>query len=117
MAALLRGIVRIELKTIYRSTDPKRLTFLNHIRDKQPTKKQVQEYFDGRTWDGNLQEAVWKGLLMQNNIQNAFVLAASGKVHGHFHDFLPLETTSLFLLQPLMDFRYRVIVPYLLDVQ
>ena len=40
----------IELKTVYRSKDEQHLLFLNRIREKQPEKSLLTEYFEGRHW-------------------------------------------------------------------
>jgi hypothetical protein len=40
----------IELKTVYRSSDPEHLLFLNRIRSEQPTRDCLEDYFDDRHW-------------------------------------------------------------------
>ena len=73
MRSLLANICSIELKTIYRSTDPDRLLFLNTIRDKQPDKNTIATYFAGRHWNTDLDKAARNGLAMQTSIQDAFM--------------------------------------------
>jgi hypothetical protein len=80
MSSLLQKIVQVELKTIYRSSDPAHLLFLNKIRDAQPEKTLVAEYFRGRQWTGDLMAAVKRGLEMQTSIADAFMwLTVSNK--------------------------------------
>ena len=43
----------IELDTVYRTTDPEHILFLNRICEKQPTKTILREYFEGRHWQHN----------------------------------------------------------------
>ena len=40
----------VELKTVYRSVDEQHLVFLNRIRETQPDKSMLQEYFADRHW-------------------------------------------------------------------
>ena len=47
---LCKKMHTIELKTVYRSTDEQHLLFLNRIREKQPEKSLLKEYFEGRHW-------------------------------------------------------------------
>jgi len=80
MASFLKNLRTVELKTIYRSEDPPHLLFLNHIREGQPPKKLISEYFAGRNWTGDLQSAVRKGMTMQKNIADPFIwLTVSNK--------------------------------------
>ena len=51
------------LSTVYRSTDEEHLVFLNRIRETQPTRDVLQQYFAGRHWLGvPLQTAVAEGM-------------------------------------------------------
>jgi hypothetical protein len=53
---------------------------LNKIRDAQPEKTLVAEYFRGRQWTGDLMAAVKRGLEMQTSIADAFMwLTVSNK--------------------------------------
>ena len=53
----------IELVTSYRSTCPEHLLFLNRIRDAQPDRLKLEEYFQQRHWkDSSLEECVAYGL-------------------------------------------------------
>ena len=47
-------MARVEMKTVYRSTDEEHLVFQNRIREKQPTKYEVAEYFRRRHWKRTL---------------------------------------------------------------
>ena len=40
----------VELKTVYRSVDEQHLIFLNRIREKQPDRAMLEEYFADRHW-------------------------------------------------------------------
>jgi hypothetical protein len=40
----------VELKTVYRTADSEHLIFLNSIREKQPTRGDLEEYFGARHW-------------------------------------------------------------------
>ena len=52
-----------ELKTVYRSTDENHLVFLNGIRDGQPTRAGLEEYFDELHWKRrDLKECVADGM-------------------------------------------------------
>ena len=52
----------IELVTSYRSTCPEHLLFLNRIRDVQPDRSMLSEYFCERHWkDSSLEECVSRG--------------------------------------------------------
>ena len=53
----------IELETSYRTTCKEHLLFQNRIRDVQPDRPTLAEYFDGRHWkDSSLEECVAYGL-------------------------------------------------------
>ena len=80
MATLLAKINTVELKTIYRSSDPAHLLFLNQIRDAQPSRALIGEYFAGRHWECDLRAAVRYGLSMQTSVSEAFMwLTVSNK--------------------------------------
>ena len=40
----------VDLETVYRSSDERQLLFLSRIRDKQPTRQMLIEYFEDRHW-------------------------------------------------------------------
>ena len=49
----------VKLDTVYRSQDPEHILFQNRIRETQPDRKTVREYFAERHWkDYSLQECV-----------------------------------------------------------
>ena len=49
----------VELKTVYRTTEDAQKLFLNRIRDKQPDRAVLKEYWGDRVWQGySLQECV-----------------------------------------------------------
>ena len=53
----------IELETSYRTTCAEHLLFLNRIRDEQPDRPTLAEYFGERHWDdSSLEECVAYGL-------------------------------------------------------
>lgn len=54
----------IALQTVYRSRDEEHLVFLNRIRDKQPTRARLQEYFGDRHWSRrrDLEDCVAEGM-------------------------------------------------------
>ena len=47
----------VKLKTVYRSSDEAHLLFLNRIREKQPEKATLREYFADRHWQDQSMEA------------------------------------------------------------
>jgi len=61
---------RVQLDTVYRSSDPEHLLFQNRIREKQPTREMLVEYFADRHWSTtrragiplSLMEAVQRGI-------------------------------------------------------
>ena len=68
----------VTLETIYRSKDPDHLLFCNRIRDGQPTKEQLSTYFAGRhIADENLEDAVYRGMTIQQSTGNIFVWLCS----------------------------------------
>jgi len=76
----LRSMQKIELTTIYRSTDPDHLVFLNKVRDTQPDRKTLRKYFEGRHWQGGMKEAVLAGLKKQAAEKTVFTwLTVSNK--------------------------------------
>ena len=40
----------VDLETVYRTSDERQLLFLSRIRDKQPTRQMLMEYFEDRYW-------------------------------------------------------------------
>ena len=46
------------LRTVYRSTDEEHLVFLNRMRESQPTRAVLEEYFAGWHWKGALMDWV-----------------------------------------------------------
>ena len=43
---------KVQLRTVYRSADPAHLVFLNSIREEQPSRGRLVEYFGDRHWKG-----------------------------------------------------------------
>lgn len=63
----------VELKTVYRTADNAHLLFQNLIREDQPEKVQVEDYFEERHWkDEELSDCVQKGLGIQQQEQQPF---------------------------------------------
>ena len=54
----------VELDTVYRTNDTELLEFLSGVREKQPSKETLQDFFHGRLWRGNLSQWVQTGLDM-----------------------------------------------------
>ena len=52
----------IDLETIFRTEDNRLLSFLSTIRERQPEKGLVEDFFRGRRWTGSLSRAVGHGL-------------------------------------------------------
>ena len=53
----------VRLRTVYRSTDPEHLVFLNRIRSLQPDRAMLEEYFEGRHWARlSLEACVLRGM-------------------------------------------------------
>ena len=52
----------VKLETVFRSTDNDHLVFLNRIREKQPDRATLEEYFAGRRWRDSLVECVQRGI-------------------------------------------------------
>ena len=69
----VREFPRIELETVYRTTDQQHLEFLNHIREQQPSKGAVESYFSGRVLPRDLEKAVSRGLQLQRERDAPFV--------------------------------------------
>ena len=64
----------IELKTVYRSSDPEHLLFLNRVRVKQPTREQLSDYLGDRHWRKlSLREAVERGQLLSEERHEPFM--------------------------------------------
>ena len=68
----------VEMKTVYRSTDPDHLVFLNRIRIEQPTREILTEYFGSRHWKKeSLEVCVGKGMNIARTTENPFVWLTS----------------------------------------
>ena len=52
----------VEMKTVYRTSDPSHLLFLNRIRLQQPSRQELEEYFGDRHLQGDLHSAVAHGI-------------------------------------------------------
>ena len=72
---------KVELKTVYRSTDAQHLVFQNRIREAQPDKATLREYFGDRHWgEYTLDEAVAHGLRIGRERDSIFTwLTATNK--------------------------------------
>ena len=62
MRALCADIPCVELKTIYRTSDPELLSFLSIVRKEQPAKSLLRSFFRARLLSGSLRAAVAMGL-------------------------------------------------------
>ena len=63
----------VELTTVYRSTDPDHLLFLNRIRLQQPDRSQLKEYFGKRHWrKHSLAQAVKEGARIGDECKDIF---------------------------------------------
>ena len=68
----------VELKTVYRSTDPEHLVFLNRIRVRQPDREILTKYFGSRHWkNDSLEVCVQKGMDIASSTGNPFVWLTS----------------------------------------
>ena len=68
----------VEMKTVYRSTDPEHLVFLNRIRVRQPDRDILTEYFDSRHWKkDSLEVCVQKGMEIATATGDPFVWLTS----------------------------------------
>ena len=69
--------LRVDMKTVYRTSDPEHLLFLNRIRLKQPSREQLEEYFGDRHWKGSrpddLKDAVQRGIDISNETGEPFL--------------------------------------------
>ena len=64
---------QVELKTVYRSRDEEHLLFLNRIRERQPTRATLKEYFGERHWAKySLDECVAYGMQLQEESKEPF---------------------------------------------
>ena len=55
----------VELKTVYRSVDEEHLVFLNRIRETQPSRQMLEEYFSDRHWRHvPMEECIRRGMGM-----------------------------------------------------
>ena len=52
----------VELDTVYRTSDPELLDFLSRVREEQPPKRVLRDFFGDRVWRGSLRAAVAEGL-------------------------------------------------------
>ena len=68
----------VELKTVYRSTDPEHLVFLNRIRVGQPDRETLKEYFGDRHWKNeSLEDCVQRGMDIARSSGDPFVWLTS----------------------------------------
>ena len=64
----------VKLKTVYRSTDEPHLVFLNRIREAQPLRPVMTEYFAERHWQGrSLESCVEAGMQLGEDVGEPFV--------------------------------------------
>ena len=64
---------QVELKTVYRTTDEEHLKFLNRIREKQPDRSLLTEYYGDRHWrQQSLEECVAMGMKLAEQEQEPF---------------------------------------------
>ena len=76
--AFCNKMVSVEMKTVYRSTDPDHLVFLNRIRIEQPTREILTEYFGDRHWkNDSLEDSVQKGMNIARDTGKPFVWLTS----------------------------------------
>ena len=63
----------VELKTVYRSSDEAHLVFLNRIRQQQPTREILEEYFGERNWRHiSMEAAVSRGMALSADAGEPF---------------------------------------------
>jgi hypothetical protein len=67
----------VVLKTVFRSTDNDHLVFLNRIRNKQPDRATLTEYFGDRHWEMDMREAVQLGMDMARQSGKPFTWLTS----------------------------------------
>ena len=72
MRELCDNMPRVDLKTIFRTSDEKLLSFLSIVRKIQPVKELLAEFFAGRHLSGSLQEAVRFGLSLAERLGQIF---------------------------------------------
>ena len=64
----------VELGTVYRSSDPDHLLFQNRIRETQPSRRDLVEYFGDRHWHlRSLMSCVAEGMRLQDESGSPFV--------------------------------------------
>ena len=63
---------KLELETVFRTNDAELLTFLSAVRERQPPKAVISEFFRGRVWRGSLSRAVGMGLQMMESSGSLF---------------------------------------------
>ena len=62
MRDICEGFRRIELKTVFRTSDAGLLKFLSKVRATQPAKVELEEFFGERLFSCSLTEAVRRGM-------------------------------------------------------
>ena len=74
----------VSLKTVYRTNDPDHLLFLNRIREEQPDRECLEEYFEERHWPSSgpkqemsLQECVAHGMSLEEGTNDVFTWLTS----------------------------------------
>ena len=77
MARISQKLTTVTLETIYRTDDPALLGFLNLVRDTQPTRDGIFEFFNRRRWrhldEHSLLGAIKEGLELEQTIGEPFV--------------------------------------------
>ena len=64
----------VVLDTVYRSSDPSHLLFLNRIRQAQPTRELLEVYFEDRYWRRrSLMSCVAEGMQLQADTGEPFM--------------------------------------------
>ena len=63
----------VRLDTVYRSKDQEQLLFCNRVRDRQPDRQTLEEYFGERHWgEHDLSECVRVGVLLAEQAKQPF---------------------------------------------
>ena len=82
----------VQLKTVYRTSDPDHLLFLNRIRLKQPTREELEEYFADRHLRGGLEAAVAHGIELSRSSGEPFMWLTD-------HNIVAAEVCAAVILQ------------------
>jgi len=62
----------VKLQTVYRSCDEEHLLFQNRIRDTQPQRNALTEYFADRHWRSDLEACVAAGMELAQKYKEPF---------------------------------------------